>query len=183
MTNLIPKRAIELSIEGGWESKRDFMRKPQEWFLTHYETYDNSYYAWVYTKPTKASYCARVEIGDLDLVSKYRWYIKSGYAVTSIGGKRVKMHHLILGVPQAGFEVDHINHDKMDNRRSNLRIVAANDNKKNQEGKGYRKRGNRYEAYIGLNGKQKSLGSYDTAVEAHAAYKRAQQERINSIAV
>lgn len=177
---MIPKLAIEKAIEGEWKSKRDFMRKPQPWKPIPLDM-GGGYVSEIERKGT--FYYPQVDTEDVRLVSQYRWYCKAGYAVTSIGGKRVKMHHLILGVPKAGFEVDHINQDKMLNRRANFRIVSANDNKKNQEGKGYRKRGERYEAYIGLNGKQKSLGSYGTAEEAQAAYKRAQQERINSIAV
>ena len=43
------------------------------------------------------------------------------------------MHGLIMGVPKKPFVVDHINHDTLDNRRSNLRIVTYSENCKNRK--------------------------------------------------
>ena len=56
---------IEKAIEG---PKRDYMRKPQEWRLSHYEGV-GGYYAHI--KSRGALYVVRVEAQDLDTVSQY----------------------------------------------------------------------------------------------------------------
>ena len=155
------------------KAKRDYMREPQEWRLSHYESV-GGYYA--YIPYQRALFTARVDAGDLETVSKYRWYLKDGYAVTSMAGKRVKMHHLILGKPPKGQEVDHENKDRLDNRRSNLRFLTRQQNAKNRSvGKGYRQKGKRWEAYIQSNGKQIYLGMFDTEAQAEEAYLEAKK--------
>jgi hypothetical protein len=42
------------------------------------------------------------------------------------------MHRLIMGVTNPRMVVDHINHDKLDNRRSNLRVVTRGANNQNK---------------------------------------------------
>jgi hypothetical protein len=60
-----------------------------------------------------------VDVEDYDRVMQDRWYLGgAGYAQTRKGEY---MHRLILNAPP-GSVVDHINHDPLDNRRSNLRI-------------------------------------------------------------
>ena len=121
---------------------------------------------------------------DLSLfneISKYTWNEqKSGYIATSIrvqGKKKViKMHRFIIGtnnIPKNKV-VDHINHNKKDNRLSNLRIVSFAENSHN-----YRRTSksksiypgvyfsqNRYKAKIYVNNKQICLGSFNTVEEA-----------------
>lgn len=110
-----------------------------------------------------------VEKEDLPIVSKYKWYLERGYAITSIKNKRMMMHHLILGKPAPGMSVDHINRDRLDNRRENLRFVTNSENSRNRtRGKGYRKRGSGYEAYMWV-----SLGVFPTEKEAADATNRA----------
>lgn len=104
------EKAIRKSIEGG---KRDYMRKPQGW--------DFAGSSWQCGLSSKnCAYFPQIDENDVSLVSKYRWYLKDGYAVTSIKGKRVRMHHLIFGKPPKGKVTDHINRDRLDNRRVNL---------------------------------------------------------------
>lgn len=52
----------------------------------------------------------------------------SGYAVTK---RNTRLHRVILDCPEGSF-VDHINHDKLDNRKSNLRIVTRSENQMNK---------------------------------------------------
>lgn len=76
-------------------------------------------------------------------LSKYKWHVSAqGYAVRNmrIGNKfkTIRMHRLIMN-PSKDLVVDHINHNKLDNRKSNLRICTQKENMKNllNPGKGY----------------------------------------------
>ena len=82
---------------------------------------------------------AIVDIEDFDEMSSIRWmaqwskFTKSFYAIGWTGGgtktrKRLYMHRVLMGNPKKPFMVDHINHDTLDNRRENLRIVSASGN-------------------------------------------------------
>jgi hypothetical protein len=66
---------------------------------------------------------------DFDLVSKYRWYKnKVGYAVNDTHTRK-SLHRLLMSFPKSG--VDHINKNKLDNRRSNLRVCNQSQNTAN----------------------------------------------------
>ncbi len=101
----------------------------------------------------------------------------SGYAVATI-----KMHRLITKAKR-GEEIDHINHDKMDNRRENLRKATHSQNCQNRppdikNKSGYRgvhwfKAGNKWAARIGVNGKRIFLGYFDNKEGAAKAYNKA----------
>lgn len=132
---------------------------------------------------------AIVDDEDFEWLSRYKWcYTKAGYAVRAsrINGKRrtVYMHREILQAP-AGLEVDHINGDKLDNRRSNLRIVTKQQNMFNQrprkgssryKGVTWFSRTQKWRAFIKIDGKFRSLGYFDDEKEAALAYDRAARE-------
>jgi len=58
-------------------------------------------------------------------------YFLRGYPCLQIHGRGYKLHSLLIGSPRDGLEIDHINRDKLDNRRSNLRIVTHKGNMEN----------------------------------------------------
>jgi len=71
---------------------------------------------------------ALVDDEDYELVNKYRWTLHSrGYITVNINKNRVYMHRIIMN-PKTGDVVDHINHDKLDNRKCNLRICTQSQN-------------------------------------------------------
>jgi hypothetical protein len=87
---------------------------------------------------------AQVDGQDVDHVSKFRWSLHNrGYAITGGGNSKVLMHRLILGLanePGQGrgsgarqLQADHINGDKLDNRRANLRVVTNQENHQNRQ--------------------------------------------------
>lgn len=84
---------------------------------------------------------ALIDVADFTIVSAFKWRAswspigRTHYATAST--KRADgrlttlyMHRLITGAPK-GKEVDHINHDTLDNRRSNLRVGSHKDNMQN----------------------------------------------------
>lgn len=61
---------------------------------------------------------------DYEKVKGYSWYCDNyGYARASVGGKMWSLHRFIMQ-PKENEIVDHINRDKLDNRRDNLRIFS-----------------------------------------------------------
>lgn len=125
---------------------------------------------------------AYVDVEDAHLAEK-SWHLdKDGYAIRTeyAGRKRTQLlAREVLGLaPGDKREADHINRDKLDNRRSNLRIVTAGQNNQNL-GEGWgasRHRGVSYSpsthnrkwwiAQVIVNRKRHWLGRYETETEA-----------------
>ncbi len=76
-------------------------------------------------------YCAFFSPGCEPTVIGHRWTFSNGYVATQINGKKVYFHQLIFPAP-AGFEIDHINQCKLDNRLENLRHTTHAMNCRNQ---------------------------------------------------
>ena len=127
---------------------------------------------------------ALVDEGDQALVKYERWYLDADGAVWChpVGRPRstVKMHRRITGA-RRGQDVDHINHDRLDNRRGNLRTCTHVQNMGNHRGRGaasgyrgVRRMKNRWHARIRCNYTEVHLGSFLTKEEAWAARRAAE---------
>jgi hypothetical protein len=122
---------------------------------------------------------AIVDLCDLPAVAKHFWcYMKIGYAARRSKGKLIMMHAQIMPC-EKGLERDHINGEKLDNRRSNLRIATSSQNHANVPVrsrigyKGVSSNSGKYGAQITYKGKNHYLGFYATAREAAIAYNKA----------
>lgn len=77
-------------------------------------------------------YDVLVDDDDFEVLNKKRWHIGTeGYAsrVVQVNGTRthIGMTRLIMAAPK-GMEVDHINHNRLDNRKANLRLCTHQQN-------------------------------------------------------
>ena len=67
---------------------------------------------------------------DFEYLLNKRWRIYKGYVMQ---GKHTLLHRVILNCP-SDYVVDHINHNPLDNRLSNLRICNRSQNSQNRKG-------------------------------------------------
>lgn len=102
---------------------------------------------------------------DIGAVSPYSWYEHCGYARTTIDGAKVYMHRLIVGATK-GDICDHLNGNRLDNRRENLRLVDLHGNARNRIGRyeylGVFPSGRGWAARLIRGGKTYFLGTYDS---------------------
>lgn len=130
---------------------------------------------------------AIVDADDYDFLMQWKWwYAKGTYAARSVGGRRNKkilfMHRLILNTPEDKF-TDHINGNKLDNRRKNLRHCTHQQNMSNMKnriggtskykGVYWHKGGKKWAANVTVNYKNIHLGLFVSEIEAASAYNEA----------
>lgn len=132
---------------------------------------------------------AVVSAADAAVVAGYRWYRSTrGYAIAAVRApdsprrRTVWMHRLITAAPH-GCDVDHADHDRLNNRRSNLRVCTRAENLANArrhrdsrspyKGVTWRADTGRWTARIMVCGRVHHLGCFDTAPAAADAYARA----------
>jgi hypothetical protein len=132
---------------------------------------------------------AIVDPEDYDRLAGYKWFAmrsrRGFYAirmVTTKNGRRkkIRMHRQILNAP-ADKLVDHINHNGLDNRRANLRIVTNMQNSWNKrkqkgdyssryKGVSWARRIGKWHTEIYCNGSKIFIGYFDDQVAAAKAY-------------
>jgi len=126
---------------------------------------------------------AMVDDSDFEELSKFKWYLNGpGYAFRyspRVNGKQRTqgMHRQIMGLEHGDTrKVDHIDHNPLNNQRSNLRVCTqgqnmcnrgpAKSNRSGLKGAGWREDMGRWQAQIQMDGKNKHLGMFDTAEAA-----------------
>ena len=132
----------------------------------------------------------KVTIDDSDkhIINGKRIYVDRGYAGMKIGGKRKALHAIIMP-PGEGLVTDHINGDKMDNRKTNLRICTRADNRHNSKihknnttgcpGITIIRDSGKYVATITRFKIRHYLGGFDSKDEAIKAYRDKEKELNN----
>lgn len=130
-----------------------------------------------------------IDTEDLEKVKSYKgtWHaqwkahVNSFYVAGSIKKTnkkygKVHLHRLIMDCPE-GYVVDHINHDTVDNRKYNLRVVTQAENSRNRKDANYsgvtwNNKDKRFRARIQVNKKEIWIGNFKCAKEAREAVKR-----------
>ena len=141
--------------------------------------------------PLTLGMIAIVDEADVPLVQSIKWHAsKSTFGVYYARGRvlrdgksiRVYMHRFLINTPDDAV-VDHVDGNKLNNRRCNLRICNMAQNMKNLSrrsdnttgftGVSFDSSRSVYAAYINVNGKRKHLGRFPTAESAAKAYDTA----------
>lgn len=152
-----------------------------------YNTYDLSgEYGIGYTSTGKFFYFDKE---DFDKIKEYCWSIDTeGYVIANtdfINKKHstIKMHRLVMNCPPL-YKVDHINHNKYDNRKQELRICTNQQNCMNRKiqcnntsgtpGVNYNKELKKWIARIWFNNKTIYLGYFDNKEDAIIKRKEAE---------
>lgn len=143
---------------------------------------------------------ALVDDKDHEWASQWKWSAmvlgKRVYAVRAgkiLSGGRITiyLHREILKAP-IGVDVDHINGDGLDNRRSNLRLATRSENMGNRpmqannssgfKGVTWNKKLNKWQAQIKGRGRSITLGCFDNLEEAALIYDEAARKYFGEFA-
>lgn len=136
-----------------------------------------------------------IDDDDWEIVQRYSWSISDGYPSTNIINwsrsskvkhfTTIKLHALLLGRALPGLEWDHIDRNRLNNKRSNFRLVndslsSRNRNKRidNSSGvTGISRNHQKWKAYISvIPRKQIILGYFNSKEEAILARKQAEEK-------
>ena len=155
------------------------LKKYNDYHIDKYEGEDV-----VFVKASNKDKYILVDIEDWDKLKDTCWHItKTGYAAGVHNEKFVTMQLAIIPDVPDGCERDHINRNRLDNRRCNLRVVSKLDNLHNREykNKTSNKTGvcwypltKQWLAYITNKGEYIRLGLYDNEEDAIAIRKQAE---------
>jgi hypothetical protein len=143
--------------------------------------------------PLTRGYVAVIDDADYDRVmAAGAWHAhrqrKGMYALHTVyikGSKphkwlTLRMHRFILGVTDPKIDVDHRDHNGLNNRRANLRVATRSQNRANGrkprgtsstfKGVSFHKKLRKWQAYITANGKRTYLGLFEREADAAFAY-------------
>jgi hypothetical protein len=125
---------------------------------------------------------AYVDAADYEWLRQWTWHAyPDGYAARNENGKKILMHRQIMQPPK-GMVVDHIDANRANNCRFNLRVCTRQENMHNKrkhsgsssqfKGVGYLKRRRKWYARIWCMGERIWLGYFTDEAEAARAYDR-----------
>ena len=125
----------------------------------------------------------KIDLEDVDNIKDYKWSLTNkGYVYNHQLGV---IHRLIMNCPDDK-QIDHINHDKLDNRKENLRICTNRQNNMNKglyshntsgyTGVSWDKEKSKWEASIKVKGVKKHLGYFGTKDDAVDRRKKAEEK-------
>ncbi len=134
---------------------------------------------------------------DFEIFRTMNWHINSkGYVGTHIlvdGKRKAKKMHQFIVQPIKGFDIDHIDRNKLNNQRNNLRIVSHTQNCRNVgltkrntsgfKGVSWEKSENKWTANIRVDRVLKKIGRFHTKEEAAKRYNEKAKEYFGAFAV
>ena len=136
---------------------------------------------------------AIVDDQDYEFLVQWKWECDRNNMVRRRQGHKgtILMHRIITNAP-AGMQVDHINHNRLDNRRCNLRVCTNQENNFNRrstpgsssqfKGVSWNRRHNKWHAVIDIDQKTRHIGFFVDETEAAKAYDRKAKEHFGEFA-
>lgn len=128
---------------------------------------------------------ALVDEEDFEKLNNHKWCFDGNYAQRREFGKSIRMHTQLMNPPK-GREVDHINRNKLDNRKSNLRVVSKSINRFNTgmlpnntsgvKGVVWDKINSKWRSQIQVMGKGLSLGRFSNMDDAIKSRLKAERK-------
>lgn len=126
---------------------------------------------------TKKGEVILIDKNDYNKICNYTWSIDScGYPSAMFKSKKTRLHRILIDVPK-GKVCDHINQNKLDNRKANLRVTSYSKNTINApirktNTSGYKgvsldKRRGTYQVTVDRGDKRYYIGAFETALEGH----------------
>ena len=122
---------------------------------------------------------AYVEAADFDWLNQWTWSMCNGYAARRSNENWIYMHREIMKPPR-GMDVDHKNHNKLDNTRESLRVCTREENIRNRRkprntssqfwGVSYIKKSAKYMAFVSWKRNVVSCGCFLDELEAARAH-------------
>lgn len=123
-----------------------------------------------------------IDLEDIDKIKGYKWYLDN-HGYTTNNKNNIRLHRFVMDCPE-DMIVDHINHNTLDNRKSNLRICTQQQNCMNKSiqsnnnsgvvGVYWDKIRNKWCADIRFNRNRIFLGRFNTKKEAIEVRKQAE---------
>ena len=116
----------------------------------------------------------KIDLEDVGKVSARKWNVlptKSNTYIYSKHPTHLKLHRLVLDY-YGSKEIDHINHDTLDNRKQNLRVATRSENASNTSAKHIRPRGKKWEYEVVRYGQRFHEYGFNTYEEADAALQK-----------
>jgi len=135
---------------------------------------------------------ALVDDEDYEFLMKFKWSFHGHYAVREEMKKRIYMHRLVAKTPD-GMDTDHINRDRLDNRKKNLRICTRSQNNCNKirsfpnktskyRGVSYDAERKKWKMQMGFAGK-KIIKRFKTEIDAALFYNEKAKEHHGDFAI
>ena len=160
-------------LNGYSKSCRCYNREMSSEKNKKYNTYDLSgEYGIGWTSNTEEEFYFDLE--DYDEIKNYCWSCHRDYVRCNY--EKIYLHRLVMNLVNKNTEIDHINHNPMDNRKENLRKCSGSENCRNRmkatnntsgvKGVSWHKVTNKWMAYIGVSHKLIYLGLFTNIEDA-----------------